>query len=95
MRGLQLLQQRKRECLNSAVLDGCVSAGISLAVAGGLSYWLRQSSPVSDRGGVGVEWRMRVCVAVTHHVGPPVAVQATRWVCAGQCSCTLHLGMAR
>lgn len=54
VRALQLMQQRKRECLNSAVLDGCVSASISLAVAGGLSYWLQKSSPVS--GG----WVLRV-----------------------------------
>lgn len=42
---LQLVRQRKRECLNSAVLDGLLSAGVSLGVAGALSWGLQQSSP--------------------------------------------------
>lgn len=50
VRTLQLVQQRKQECLNSAVLDGLTSAGISLAVAGGLSWSLQRSSPVSGGG---------------------------------------------
>jgi hypothetical protein len=47
MRTLQLVQQKKRECLNMAMLDGLTSAGISLAVAGGLSWTLQKGSPVS------------------------------------------------
>lgn len=47
VRALQLVQQRKRECLNYAVLDGLTSAGISLAVAAGLSWSLQKSSDVS------------------------------------------------
>jgi hypothetical protein len=50
VRTLHLVQQRKRDCLNSAVLDGLTSAGISLAVAGGLSWSLQKSSPVSACG---------------------------------------------
>lgn len=48
VRALHLIQQRKRECLNMAVLDGLTSASISLAVAGGLSWSLQQSSDVSS-----------------------------------------------
>jgi hypothetical protein len=47
VRAMLLQQQRKRECLNTAVLSGFQSAGISLAVAGGLSYSLAQYSDVS------------------------------------------------
>lgn len=50
VRALQLIQQRNRNCLNSAVLDGLTSAGISLAVAGGLSWSLQQSSDVRNCG---------------------------------------------
>jgi hypothetical protein len=38
VRALLLQQQRKKECLNSAVLAGLQSASISLAVSGGLSW---------------------------------------------------------
>jgi len=48
VRALHLIQQRKRECLNMAVLDGLTSASISLAVAGGLSWSLQRGSPVSS-----------------------------------------------
>jgi hypothetical protein len=53
VRTMHLVQQRKRECLNAAVLDGLTSASISLAVAGGLSWSLMRSSPVSGRRGGG------------------------------------------
>lgn len=45
VRALVLQQQRKRECLNNAVMAGAQSAVISLVVAGGLSYSLARASP--------------------------------------------------
>lgn len=48
VRALLLQQQRKRECLNMAVVSGLQSASISLAVSGGLTYALAQYSGVSD-----------------------------------------------
>jgi hypothetical protein len=51
VRTLQLVQQKKRECLNMAILDGLTSSAISLAVAGGLSWTLQKGSPVREGGG--------------------------------------------
>jgi hypothetical protein len=64
VRALHLMQQRKRECLNYAVLDGFISASISLAVAGGLSWSLQKSSDVS------------VCVASVGGHSSPYAHEA-------------------